>query len=173
MKTVLVTGPIGGGKSTACRYLESLGYPVYDCDSRCKALYEERPGLKARIEDELGIPFSELGIIFSDAALREKLEALVYPLLVNDIEKWKLEHAAQPLSFIESAVALDKPLFDSLYDSVLMVTAGYRTRLARNPLAARRDALQHFDGNRIDYTIHNGSTLRALYKKIDEYLTTV
>ena len=27
MTTVLVTGPIGSGKSTACRYFASKGYP--------------------------------------------------------------------------------------------------------------------------------------------------
>ena len=59
MKTVLVTGPIGGGKSSVCRHLAEAGYPVYDCDSRCKALYGTVPGLKERIESELGIPFSD------------------------------------------------------------------------------------------------------------------
>ena len=49
MKTFLVTGPIGSGKSEVCRYLASKGYPVYDCDSRTKGLYESVPGLKSRI----------------------------------------------------------------------------------------------------------------------------
>ena len=37
-QTILVTGPIGSGKSAACSYLASLDYPVYDCDSRTKML---------------------------------------------------------------------------------------------------------------------------------------
>ena len=28
MRTILVTGPIGSGKSAACRYLASLDFPV-------------------------------------------------------------------------------------------------------------------------------------------------
>ena len=38
MKTVLVTGLIGAGKSELCSLLAAKGYPVYDSDSRTKAL---------------------------------------------------------------------------------------------------------------------------------------
>ena len=169
MKTILVTGPIGSGKSTVCRRLEALGYPVYDCDSRCKALYDSVPGLKERIERELGIPFAELGRIFRDDTLRERLEAMVYPLLVKDIEEWKASLSA-PAAFIESAIAMDKPLFDGLYDSVLLVTAGRALRLSRNPAAAVRDALQSFDASKIDYTIRNSSSMEALEKRIDKFI---
>ena len=169
MKTVLVTGPIGGGKSTVCRKLEARGFPVYDCDSRCKELYERIPGLKADIERELGIPFAELGRIFADAALREKLEAMVYPLLARDLQEWK-DAQNSALTFVESAIMLQKPVFDGLYDSVLMVTAGRARRASRNPRASERDSLQSFDSQKIDYTIRNSSTMEALDKKIDKYL---
>ena len=172
MTTVLVTGPIGGGKSTACRYLASLGWPVYDCDSRCKALYDTVPGLKSRIEHELGIPFAELGRIFTEPRLREKLEAIVYPLLLEDIEGWKASLDSS-LAFIESAVALDKPLFDSTYDKVLMITAPAGVRALRNPNAQERGALQKFPRARINRTIRNDSTPEALHRKIDNYLKKI
>ena len=169
MTTVLVTGPIGGGKSTACRYLAGLGWPVYDCDSRCKALYETVPGLKERIEGELGVPFAELRRIFSDPQLRLKLEAIVYPLLLQDLEAWKAS-LDSPLAFVESAIALEKPLFDGTYDEVLMVTAPASVRASRNPEAPARGALQHFPRTRINRTIRNDSTPEALYIKLDNYL---
>ncbi len=169
MKTVLVTGPIGGGKSTVCRKLEARGYPVYDCDSRCKALYESVPGLKTDIERELGIPFAELGRIFADVSLRAKLEAMVYPLLAADLIDWKERQTAE-LAFVESAIMLQKPVFDGLYDSVLLVTAGRARRVARNPRAAERDSLQSFDPEKIDYTIRNSSTTEALDKNMDKFL---
>ena len=172
MTTVLVTGPIGGGKSTACRYLESLGWPVYDCDSRCKRLYDSVPGLKGRIEEELGIPFGELGRIFSEPELKARLESIVYPLLVKDIAEWKAG-LKQPLAFIESAIAASYPLFDKLYDRVLKVTAPPGTRLQRNPKAADRDALQHYPRIPGMRTIRNDSTTEALYKKIDNYLKSI
>ena len=172
MTTVLITGPIGGGKTTVCRYLEKGGWPVYDCDSRCKALYDSVPGLKSRIESELGIPFAALGRIFADAALREKLEAVVYPLLIQDIEVWKLSRDSR-LAFIESAIALEKHGFRHLWDKVLMITAARRTRLSRNPKVAERDAVQHFDTKLIDYTICNDSDKESLYAKVDNFLETL
>ena len=172
MTTVLVTGPIGGGKSTVCRMLELAGHPVYDCDARCKALYDEVPGLKVRIEEELGIPFGELGRIFGNDALRGKLEAIVYPLLIRDIEAWKAPLDTR-VAFIESAIALEKPAFRHLWDKVLMVTAPLDQRLSRNPRTAKRDALQHFDGNLIDYTICNDSDLESLHSKVDKYLESL
>ncbi len=54
MKKLLITGSIGSGKSEVCRYLRSKAFPVYDCDSRAKALYDENPGLLAAIESLFG-----------------------------------------------------------------------------------------------------------------------
>ena len=172
MTTVLVTGPIGSGKTTVCRYLEASGYPVYDCDSRCKSLYECVPGLKGRIENELGVSFSGLGVIFSDSVLRDKLEAIVYPLLVKDIGAWK-DSLDCSLAFIESAIALEKPLFRDTYDKVLLVEAPKGLRHARNPKAASREVLQQHDKSLIDYTICNDSDLESLYKKIDKFIDTL
>ena len=169
MTTVLVTGPIGSGKSAVCRHLQARGYAVYDCDSRCKALYDEVPGLKARLEQELGIPFTELRRIFVDDVLREKLESIVYPLLVKDLQAWKASLDGD-LSFIESAVALGKPCFDGLYDKVLLVTAPRGVRESRNPEVARRDALQTFDASKADYTITNAGSIESLHCKTDKLL---
>ena len=89
MKTVLVTGGIASGKSEVCRYLTSRGFEVYDSDSRTKALYDSVPGLKTRVEEAIGLPFKEIGVIFSDPAKRGKLEAVVYPEVMKDFLAWK------------------------------------------------------------------------------------
>ncbi len=169
MRTVLVTGPIGSGKSEVCRYLASEGYPVYDCDSRTKALYETVPGLKERIEKSLGIRWSEIGVIFTDSARRETLEKMVYPLLIGDINAWKAS-LDRDLAFIESAIALQKPELDGLYDLVLMVTAPLTVREGRNPKVRDRDSLQEFDRDRIDFRIDNDSSIEVLHLKIDDLL---
>lgn len=169
MKTVLVTGPIGSGKSEVCRYLKSKGYPVYDCDSRTKSLYDSVPGLKARIEKALEISWDNIGVIFTDRHKRELLESIVYPLVVQDIIAWK-SGLESDLAFIESAIAMEKHDFDSLYDEVLMVTADCQIRKARNPKVAQRDGLQSFDLSKVTYMIENDSTLEELHKKTDKIL---
>lgn len=169
MKTFLVTGPIGSGKSEVCRYLASKGYPVYDCDSRTKGLYESVPGLKSRIETALGIDWNEIGIIFSDSGRRETLERIVFPLVADDIRAWKSGLDSR-LAFIESAIATEKREFDGLYDGVLLVTADYGLRRGRNPKAAQRDSLQTFDLSGADWVLENDSTIEELHLKTDDIL---
>ena len=172
MTTVLVTGPMGSGKSLACKYISGLGRPVYDCDSRCKALYQSVPGLKQEIEAALGIPFSELGRIFDDPALKARLEALVYPILAQDIREWKGSLEA-PLAFVESATALGRPEFKGLWDKVLLISAPPAVRASRSPQSAKRSPLQHFHRALVDRTIRNNGTPESLYLKIDNYLKTL
>lgn len=170
MRCFLVTGPIGSGKSEACRYLASLSYPVYDCDSRTKLLYEKVPGLKSRIEEELDINWSEISIVFSDPCRLRKLESIVYPLVVDDIKAWKASLGDCGLCFIESAIAMDKREFDLLYDGVLLVQAPYDIRLGRNKAVSVRDALQKFDLEKVDYIIQNDSSVEELHEKIDKLI---
>lgn len=169
MISILVTGPIAGGKSETCRYLMSKGYPVYDCDSRTKLLYKTVPGLKCRIEAALQTDWSHIDIIFSDESKREKLEAIVYPYLLEDIRAWKSEQQAN-LLFVESAIALDKPIFDEVYDKVLYIGSPLDLRLKRNPKVKERDALQSYDSSKIDFKIDNSLSLTDLYNKIDTFL---
>ena len=169
MRTILVTGPIGSGKSEACRYLASLDFPVYECDARTKMLYSVVPGLKCSIEERLSLPWSQIGTVFSDPDKLRTLEEMVYPYVVEDLKAWKAAQKA-PLLFIESAIALDKPQFDGFYDRVLLVTAPYELRVQRNPKAAERDALQSYDPTRIDYRLDNDGTKEEMYIKIRQLI---
>ncbi len=170
MKTVLVTGGIASGKSELCRYLSSKGFAVYDSDSRTKALYDSVPGLKERVEDALGVPFSEIGIIFSDDARREKLEAVVYPEVLKDFLEWKSSQAGRAV-FFESAVAASKPVFDGQWDEVWLVRAPLEARLERNPKTAGRLSSQtELDATQADVVIDNDSSLEELHKKVDKLI---
>ena len=89
MRTILVTGPIGSGKSEVCKYLASLGFPVYECDARTKMLYSLVPGLKCSIEERLGLPWSEIGRVFAEPDKLRTLEEMVYPHVLEDLKAWK------------------------------------------------------------------------------------
>ena len=56
MRSVLVTGGIGSGKSAVCALLKERGIPVYECDARTKGLYARRPSLITQLEKALGTP---------------------------------------------------------------------------------------------------------------------
>lgn len=167
-RTILITGPIGSGKSAASSYLAAKGFPVYDTDSRTKALYHRVPGLIGRIEEKLGLEFSQLRQIFSDEEKRQMLEDMVYPILLEDIKEWRTAQSAGTV-FIESAVMLEKSIFDGLYDEVWLVDAPLAVREKRNKEASKRNSLQHFRENdeRITRRIINDSGLDDLYKQLD------
>ena len=174
MLTVIVTGMIGSGKSAVCALLSKRGIPVYDSDSRTKALYNDVPGLKERIEAELGVPFSSLAkIIFSNSEAREKLEAIVYPLVRADFEAWRDEQEDASFVVLESAIILSKPIFDGIADYVVAVTAEEEVRLSRlisrgltEEDARRRMASQCIDLSKADVVIHNDGTLQNLSRRV-------
>lgn len=168
MRTILITGKIASGKSKVCSHLRRRGFDVYDSDARTKALYDEVPGLKAAVEDLLGVPFREISVIFSDRGKRERLEKLVYPYVLKDFELWR-KAKGDATVFFESAVAMDKPQFSGIFDEVWAVEAPLALRLSRNPKVAERDALQG-EITGADLTISNDGDLQALYGKIDEIL---
>ena len=174
MLTIIVTGGIGSGKSAVCALLARRGIPVYDSDSRTKALYDSAPGLKEKIEAELGIPFSGLAkLIFSNSEAREKLEAIVYPLVRADFEAWRDTQKDAPLVVLESAIILSKPIFDGIADGVVAVTAPDDVRMERlisrgltEEDARHRMASQSIDLSKAGAVIHNDGTLQSLSRKV-------
>ena len=154
MKTVLVTGGIGSGKSAVCAYLASCGVPVYDSDSRTKALYDSDPALLPALEKAFGTPLRDASgkldrpalsaVIFADADARTTLEKIVYPAVLRDFLSWKeacsqqpwCGYGPEPFVVMESAVAAHKAPFDTVFDKVVAVTAPLETRVRR---AVKRD----------------------------------
>ncbi len=184
MLTVFVTGLIGSGKSAVCTLLSQKGVPVYDSDSRTKSLYSTVPGLVSRLEDELGAKFSNPDgsldraalsrILFSSAQAREKLEAIVYPLVLEDFKAWRQEQVGAPFVVLESAVILSKPVFDSLEHSVVVVTASEEKRLGRIirrgatlEQARERMAAQQIDLSKADAIIENNGNMEELASEVE------
>ncbi len=147
MKTVIVTGGIGSGKSAVCALLKKRGVPVYDCDAKAKELYGRRPSLVSRLEKALGAPLRGgdgkldkarlAALIFSDPRARETVEGMVYPILLQDIRRWQKRQSAA-WGALESAVILSKPVFDGVADGVVLVEAPQELRIAR---VMQRDGL--------------------------------
>lgn len=184
MKTLLVTGGIGSGKSAVCSLLEERGIPVYDSDSAAKRLYDTDPDLVRELEALFGTLLRQAdgrfdrrklaGLLFSDPEKLAALEAVVHPAVLRDFQAWRSRQRA-PFVVIESAIALEKPLFDAAYDAVLLVTAPDAMRLER---ACRRDGSepaavlarmrrQHFDLSRVDAVVNNDLDMATLRHRTD------
>ena len=139
MITVLLTGGIGSGKSAVAAVLASRGVPVYDSDSAAKNLYT--PAFVASLEKEFGTTLTTSegkldrallsSVIFADDSARKRLEALLYPALKEDFLRWKESFPRAPMVVFESAIALSKPLFNDLWDAVVLVQAPEEIRIQR------------------------------------------
>ena len=182
MKTILLTGGIGSGKSAVANMLESRGIPVYDSDSAAKRLYT--PGLLSLLERRYGGSFS-LGdgspdfkaiasLVFSDPSALQFVESWLYPLLKADFMAWRDSRQGTTMVVFESAVALSKPLFDDLWDQVVVVEAPLETRIQRimrRDSCTRGEAIARIEAQsvpeRYDSLIVNGGSMVLLERAVD------
>ncbi|MBQ7254539.1 MAG: dephospho-CoA kinase [Bacteroidales bacterium] len=140
-KTVIAcTGGIGSGKSAIIGAFAALGIPAYDCDSHTKALYRSDAALKGRIVQLLGSGILDAdgqldtkrmaARVFSDAAILERLEAIVHPAVAEDFRRWAREQESD-IVIMESAILQQKPFFDKFADYIITVSAPEEVRVQR------------------------------------------
>ena len=189
MKTLVVTGGIGSGKSEVCAYLEKKGIPVYNSDQRAKALYDENPAIVSDIEEALGVVLTDpegrldrrklASIVFSDPEKLKILEDIVHPLIFEDFLRWRNDHFdVAPFLVMESAILMEKPLFHSLADKILLIDAPLEVRAMLRDDSSRdavviRMKSQRFDKSKVDAVIENDKDLKTLYRKTEETLQTI
>ncbi|MCC8038233.1 MAG: dephospho-CoA kinase [Bacteroidales bacterium] len=134
-----LTGGIGAGKSVVARCVEAMGNPVYDCDSRAKALMDSRQEILDRIAAEICADAVVDGvldrqrlskIVFTDAEALARLNTIVHQAVKDDIKCWIADNWASPLLFIESAI-LESSGLTPLCDAVWEVTAPESLRIER------------------------------------------
>ena len=192
MRTLVVTGGIGSGKSTVCGLLSARGIPVYEADSRTKRLYDEDPGLVPALEEALSVPLRDAdgrwdrkalsAAVFGNAAKLAALESVVHPRVYEDFVRWRdSQPATAPFVVMESAIFLQKPLFRPLADRVLLVDAPPEIRLrrvmARGGLS-EAEARQRMDAQRIetasaDAVLLNDGTPEELAARLDAVLENI
>lgn len=138
MITIGVTGGIGSGKSTVCKILETLGYPVFYADEVAKQNMLENLDLisaivgtfgeKAYIDKQLNRNYLA-SQIFSKPELRDKLNALVHPTVFQSYEIWK-EQQTSPFIFNEAALMFETGSYKR-FDRIWLVVADTETKIKR------------------------------------------
>ena len=173
-RLVGITGGIGAGKSVVSRILRAMGYPVYDCDSRAKAIMDGDPRIHEQLCRQIHphvvadgcIDRSLLSeIVFNDAEALCRLNSIVHAAVEADVRDWISRHDS-PLSFVESAI-LYKCRLAEMVCGVIEVTAPVELRvkrvMARSALSRQqvmgRISAQNDAGRRHDrsyYIINDG-----------------
>ena len=134
-----LTGGIASGKSTVERRFTELGVPVIDADDSARAVVARgQPGLAAvtaRFGAGILTPQGDLdrralrSLIFSDAARRKELEALLHPLIRADMEH-RSSQAAGPYVVLSIPLLVEGSAHDR-WDRILVVDADESLQLAR------------------------------------------
>jgi dephospho-CoA kinase len=125
-----VTGGIGSGKSLVCKVFSALGVPVYDADSRAKAIMTTDGILVSQIKAEFGdLAYNTDGSlnrsylseqIFQYPHLRERLNALVHPRVAIDTEQWVNQQAGYRYVIREAALMYESGSYKKLNASILV-----------------------------------------------------
>lgn len=136
-----ITGGIGSGKSFVASVLEKqYGIPVYDTDSRAKALMLSdatiRDGLirllgnEAYMDGQLNKPVLAAYLFASDEHARQ-INSLVHPVVKQDFMRWAdSQNALTPIVAVESAILFEAGM-DKLVDVTVMVHAPLDVRIKR------------------------------------------
>ena len=138
-KIIGITGGIGSGKSTVSKFIEELGFPVYDSDFWAKELVNVDENLKSRIIELLGEEsYDENGKynrkfvaekVFDHQELLLKLNQIIHPAVKIHFENWVNAQNAE-FVFKETALLFELKLNESCYQSIL-VTAEDNIKIKR------------------------------------------
>lgn len=147
MLKVGLTGGIGCGKSTAVHYFKEYDVSVIDADVIAKELVEPGEPALQEIATYLGNQYiQEDGQLnrallkqeaFSDSTLLIKLEAILHPLIRDEIKSLMDEVTSlKGSSVVNEYLIVDIPLlvekgYEDLFDKIIVVTCSKQQQLER------------------------------------------
>ncbi|HYG17610.1 MAG TPA: dephospho-CoA kinase [Ohtaekwangia sp.] len=134
-----ITGGIGSGKTLVCKIFATLGIPVYDADSRAKALMTTDGILISAIKKEFGelsyktdntLDREYLGrTVFNHEERLQTLNNLVHPRVAEDYEGW-VTRQQTPYVLKEAALLFEAGSYKAL-DRIIVVSAPLYIRIRR------------------------------------------
>ncbi len=189
-----LTGGIGSGKSAAAEHFAAMGIHVVDADHAARWVVEPgRPAL-ARIAEHFGTQVLQAdgqlnrgalrNLIFADPEQRRWLEALLHPLIREEIAA-NLAQAQSPYAILVSPLLIESGQYTTT-QRVLVIDAPQALQIQRTLLrdntseqqvqailkaqASREDRLRHADD-----VLVNDKDLKALQTEVERlhhfYLT--
>ena len=138
MKKIGITGGIGSGKSYVSDIIKSMGFPVYHSDESAKSLMESNPVIKEGLLLLFGDSIYEKGelnkkklaeLIFESPELREKVNAIVHPIVRADFAQWA-SNQSQEIVFNEAAILFETGA-NANFDATILVIAPEAIRIDR------------------------------------------
>lgn len=193
-----VTGNIGTGKTTVCRFIEQLGFPVIYTDLLAKEVMENDSKVKEKIIQNFGInsylPNGKINsqyvanIVFGkDSQSNEllgKLDSIVHPVVIDKLLE-SIEQLGQTnkIIFVESALIFEVGI-EKAFDFIILVTASkdkiferYKKYGSLNEEDINRRLSKQIDAeikqDYADFTLYNNGSLEELKKNIEFIIRTM
>ncbi|MBI3587412.1 MAG: dephospho-CoA kinase [Ignavibacteriales bacterium] len=189
-----VTGGIGSGKTVVCTMFEQLGIPALYADEIAKEIMDSDPKAKKLIIGLLGTSaYTSDGSldrvyvasqVFSNKTLQKKLNAIVHPLVEQEIDKGieGISAVGKRSVIIEAALIYEAGL-DRTLDAVVVVDADEQERIER---VSKRDGISTADIkkrisaqwstqrklDKADYILRNNGSLQDLETNV-RFLYTI
>lgn len=137
-----ITGGIGSGKSTVAGILAKMGFPVLSADTFAHAAMEKGHEAYYQIINVFGAgilgPDSQIdrralgAIVFGDNASRNRLEKIIHPIVIADIQK-EMHHLATDgtkVVFVEVPLLFEAGM-ETMFDEVWVVSVSLDAQVER------------------------------------------
>lgn len=142
-----ITGGIGAGKTTACKIIETMGYPVFYADKVAKSLQTNDTdtiketiallGQNAYQNDNLNRSFLAQQL-FSNPKLLQQYNDIIHPKVRSKFELFVKENQQSKFVFNEAAILFETGSYKN-FDATILVIADETTRIQR---IVKRDQLE-------------------------------
>lgn len=140
MLRIGITGGIGSGKTTVCDIFSTLGIPIYNSDERAKQIMVQNTMVVNAIIAQFGksIYFEDGAlnrkllseIVFNDSEHLKKLNAIVHPVVFEDMINWYAENKDHKYVLQEAAIMYESGSY-KLLDKTILVFADQEIRIER------------------------------------------
>ena len=136
--SVGITGGIGTGKSTICRILGIMGYPVFYSDTAAKEILSSDSNVRNQIIELFGSetyighnPNREYlaQMVFNDSQKLEQLNQIVHPAVRNQFKEWSKNQNSN-LVFNEAAILFELGSYKN-FSKTILVTSPTELRIER------------------------------------------
>lgn len=194
MYRIGLTGNIASGKTVAANRLKELGARVICADTVAREAVLPRSEGARRIREAFGagvfspdgsLDRAALGrIVFRDEGSRRRLEAILHPLILQNIhdmlQAWERE-TPNAVAVVDAALLIETGLHETM-DEVWLVTASDKVRLqrimnrdglsAKHALERMASQMPQKEKERFaDHILNNDSTRRNLLALVDDLWT--
>lgn len=178
MLKIAITGNIASGKSTVEKFIEELGYKVFDTDKIAHEILENSEDIRNLFGT---LDRKEIAkIVFNDNEKLKLLESIIHPKVKAKIEE--IFNLNFDIVFI-SVPQLFETGFNELFDKIIYITADENIRkerlMKRNSLS-EEEALKRIKAQSeskkkefSDFTIENNGNIRELKLFITQIMNSL